>query len=116
MDLGPGTRALVTGATKGIGRALAEALAARGATVGLIARGAEELAALAARLGPRAFALPCDVGDAAQLTAAIDRFAAEAGGLDLAIANAGGRSLRPLRGPGPGAARADDPDQLARHA
>jgi short-subunit dehydrogenase len=89
MRIDASTRALVTGASKGIGRALAEALAARGATVGLTARGAEELEALAARLGPRAFALPCDVGDAARLTAAIDRFAAEAGGLDLAIANAG---------------------------
>ena len=89
MRIDASTRALVTGASKGIGRALAEALAARGAAVGLAARGAEELEALAGRLGPRATALPCDVGDAAQLTAAIDRFAAEAGGLDLAIANAG---------------------------
>jgi short-subunit dehydrogenase len=83
------TRALVTGASKGIGRALAEALAARGAAVGLVARGAEELEALAARLGPRAMVLPCDVGDAAQVADAVERFAAAAGGLDLAIANAG---------------------------
>ena len=67
MRIDASTRALVTGASKGIGRALAEALAARGAAVGLAARGAEELEALAARLGPRAVALPCDVGDAAQL-------------------------------------------------
>jgi short-subunit dehydrogenase len=83
------TRALVTGASKGIGRALAEALAARGATIGLAARGAGELEALAASLGPRARALPCDVGDAASVSAAVDRFAEAAGGLDLVVANAG---------------------------
>ena len=89
MRIDHSTAALVTGASKGIGRALAEALAARGAAVGLAARGADELEALAARLGPRAVALPCDVGDAEGLRAAVDRFAADAGGLDLAIANAG---------------------------
>ncbi|HET8949677.1 MAG TPA: SDR family oxidoreductase [Solirubrobacteraceae bacterium] len=89
MRIDAGTRAVVTGASKGIGRALAEALAARGAAVGLVARSADELAELAAALGPRAVALPCDVGDAAAVTAAVERFVAEAGGLELAIANAG---------------------------
>jgi short-subunit dehydrogenase len=89
VRIGQGTRALVTGASKGIGRALAQALAERGARVGLIARGADELEALAGELGGGATALPCDVGDAAALTAAVDRFAATAGGVDLAIANAG---------------------------
>lgn len=89
MEIDGSTRALVTGASKGIGRALAEALAARGAAVGLAARSEAELAELAARLGPRAIALPCDVADPAAVEAAVARFAAEAGGLDLAIANAG---------------------------
>ena len=89
MRINASSRALVTGASKGIGRALAEALAARGAAVGLVARGAEELEALAAQLGPRAVVLPCDVGDAAQVADAVERFATAAGGLDLAIANAG---------------------------
>ena len=89
MRIDAGTRALVTGATKGIGRALAEALAGRGAAVGLAARSADELSELAAALGPRAVALPCDVGDADQVRAAVERFVAEAGGLELAIANAG---------------------------
>ena len=89
MHIDAWTRALVTGASKGIGRALAEALAARGATVGLAARSADELSELAGTLGPRAIALPCDVGSAEEVGAAVERFVAQAGGLDLAIANAG---------------------------
>ena len=86
MKIDAGTRALVTGASKGIGRALAEALAARGATVGLAARSADELSELATALGPRAVALPCDVGSAGEVGAAVARFVGEAGGLELAIA------------------------------
>jgi short-subunit dehydrogenase len=83
MRIGPGTRALVTGASRGIGRALARALAARGATLGLIARDAEALEPLAAEL--RAQALPADVSDRAAIAAAVDAF----GRLDLLVANAG---------------------------
>jgi short-subunit dehydrogenase len=88
MRIAPGTRALVTGASRGIGRALAEALAARGAAVGLMARDADALERLAARLGGGARALPADVGDRAAVAAAIDAFAAD-GGLHLVVANAG---------------------------
>ena len=56
------TRALVTGASRGIGLASARALAARGAKVGMIARGEEELAARAEELG--ATAIAADVADA----------------------------------------------------
>ena len=48
VDIGPGSRALVTGASRGIGRAVAAALAARGATVGLAARSTADLVAAAA--------------------------------------------------------------------
>jgi short-subunit dehydrogenase len=91
----PGTRAFVTGASRGIGRALAEALAARGATVGLAARSSGELEALAAQLPGQHEVLECDVADAASVRAAVDRFAA--GGLQLVVANAGITHYGPFR-------------------
>jgi short-subunit dehydrogenase len=89
MQVTAGTRALITGASRGIGRALAAALAARGATVGLAARSRHELDELAAELPGAHQTLECDVADAASTQAAVDRFAERAGGLDLLIANAG---------------------------
>ena len=75
MQLTPGTRALITGASRGIGRALATTLAARGATLGLAARSTDELDALAAELPGEHHVLACDVADAAATQAAIDGFA-----------------------------------------
>ncbi len=91
MELTPGTRAIVTGASRGIGRALAERLAARGARVGLLARSAPELDALADALpGEHVVLGGVDVGDRAAVEAAVERFAAASGGgLDLVVANAG---------------------------
>jgi short-subunit dehydrogenase len=89
MQVAAGTRALVTGASRGIGRALAVALAARGATLGLAARSTNELEQLATELPGTHHALHCDVADASSTQHAIDRFVATTGGLDLLIANAG---------------------------
>ncbi len=89
MRIAPGTRALVTGASRGIGRATAEALAARGARLGLLARGTEGLARVAAAVGGDPVVLPADIGDRDEVAAAVDRLAAEAGGIDLVVANAG---------------------------
>lgn len=98
MEAGAGTRALVTGASSGIGRAVARQLAARGARVGLLARSGDELQRLAAELpGDGHVALPCDVADRAAVEAAVARFTAEAGGLDLAVANAGVAYYGPFR-------------------
>src|SRR5689334_21948326 len=89
MQVAAGTRALVTGASRGIGRAIATALAARGATVGLAARSKTELDQLAAELPGTHHAIECDVADASSTQLAIDRFVATTGGLDLLVANAG---------------------------
>ncbi|SET83205.1 3-oxoacyl-[acyl-carrier-protein] reductase [Oceanicella actignis] len=84
-----GKRALVTGASGGIGGAIARALHGAGATVGLSGTRVAPLEALAAELGERAHALPCDLTKDADL-AELPRRAAEAmGGVDILVNNAG---------------------------
>jgi len=91
-----GRRALITGASRGIGRAIAEAYAAAGADVALLARDEErlrEVAALVEGHGRRAVVLPCDVLDA-EATRSQTQAAVEAlGGLDVVVNNAGGNSF-----------------------
>ncbi len=94
MDLGlNGSRVLITGGSRGIGLAIAEALAAEGAAVGLVARGADDLAAAADRLagrGATVATVAADVTDPAALSHAVDEIAEALGGLDHLVANAGG--------------------------
>jgi NAD(P)-dependent dehydrogenase (short-subunit alcohol dehydrogenase family) len=86
-----GKRAVVTGASSGIGRATAARLAREGAKVALIARRREGLDAIAAEIGPDADALvlPADCADESSVSAAIDQAAATFSGLDIVVSNAG---------------------------
>ena len=84
-----GKVAVVTGAGRGIGAAIAAGLAGAGATVCCAARTLAEIEATAARIGHGAFALPADVTDAASVEALYAQAAARAGGLDIVFINAG---------------------------
>lgn len=92
VDLFAGKRALVTGASRGIGRSTALALAEAGVDVALAARGADELRQVAteiAALGRKAFTIQCDVTDGAQVQQMVDSTREQLGGLDILVNNAG---------------------------
>ena len=82
-------KVFITGASSGIGLALASHYAARGALLGLAARRGELLTGLAHRLGPSAMAFPLDVADSLALKSAAAEFIAQHGSPDIVIANAG---------------------------
>ena len=87
-----GRTALVTGASSGLGRATAVALARDGANVALLARSAEELEGAGREVsdaGGRALVLPTDLADEAEAAAAVARTVAEFGGLDVLVNAAG---------------------------
>jgi short-subunit dehydrogenase len=86
VQIGPGTRVLVTGASRGLGRSLAEAFAWRGATLGLVARTEPELHTLVDELpGDEHKILIADASDRRQMAAAVEAF----GDVDVVVANAG---------------------------
>ncbi len=91
MDLGlKGLNAVITGGTKGIGRAVAETLAAEGANVAICARNADEVAAAVAELaakGVKATGRALDVGDGPALQGWVADVAGELGGIDIVVSN-----------------------------
>jgi 3-oxoacyl-[acyl-carrier protein] reductase len=96
MDLGlDGRVALVTGGSKGIGRAVAAALAAEGARVAIASRSAERIEATASEIGARGYVFDSD--DLNAVPDLLDRVQADLGPIDVYVANTGG----PPGGPDP---------------
>ncbi len=84
-----GKSALVTGASGGIGGAIARQLHAAGANIGLSGTRVEALETLAAELGGRCAVLPCDLGDGAAVAALIGQAEEALGAVDIVVNNAG---------------------------
>jgi 2-deoxy-D-gluconate 3-dehydrogenase len=90
------TVALITGASRGLGQAIALDLATRGYDLGLVQRGdAVETAVAARELGRRVHIVRADLGEPAAAAAAVDEVADALGGLDAIVANAGKVNRKP---------------------
>lgn len=90
MDLGlTGRVAVITGASYGLGEAMAASLVQEGAQVAICARGAEHLARTATKLGPNALAVQADVSKAADINTLFEKTEKRFGKLDILINNAG---------------------------
>jgi len=91
MDLGiHGRVALVMGASQGLGRGIADALAREGATVAIVSRSLERLEGTAAEIGPAATPFVADASDPKRLTALPGEVADALGPIDILVANTGG--------------------------
>jgi NAD(P)-dependent dehydrogenase (short-subunit alcohol dehydrogenase family) len=91
-----GKAALVTGASRGIGRAIAVAMAGAGADLALVARGTDGLvqtASLAAELGRKAFVIQADVTQQEEVTGAVAAAVDQLGRVDILVNNAGGSNF-----------------------
>ena len=84
-----GRSALITGSTRGIGRAIAETLAECGARVGVVGRDEARAKETAAAIAPDARGFACDVADAAAVAGLVERAEAELGQVDILVNNAG---------------------------
>ena len=84
-----GRSALVTGSTRGIGRAIAETLASCGARVAIVGRDAAKAAEVAAHVSPEARGFACDVSDVASVTALVAAAEQAFGSIDILVNNAG---------------------------
>jgi ribitol 2-dehydrogenase len=83
-----GKVAIVTGASSGIGRALARALVGEGCKVALAGRSVERLTAIERELGASALAVPFDLADGDGIAQLVDRTVGHFGGVDILVANA----------------------------
>jgi 3-oxoacyl-[acyl-carrier protein] reductase len=84
-----GRTALVTGSTRGIGRGIAESLAACGARVAVVGRDIERAEDAASAISPGARGFACDVGDIASVTTLVEAVEKEFGAIDVLVNNAG---------------------------
>jgi 3-oxoacyl-[acyl-carrier protein] reductase len=84
-----GKNALVTGSTRGIGRAVADALAECGARVAVVGRDKDKAAAVASEIGKGARGFACDVSDTAAVAQLVADVEKELGGIDILVNNAG---------------------------